>query len=129
MKNQFKLEIGALVLFTILLLLARMDILPNFIHLFFALLLATYFFPVRLVLKKETDASLPQVLSSFVICASIVLISLLTTVGNEIQFLAGAGAMLSLLNLLGAIYYFSKSARKMAILHMSAQFVLAVYFF
>jgi hypothetical protein len=129
MKNQFKLEIAALGLFSILLLLARMDILPNFIHLFYVLLLSAYFFPVRLVIKKENDTSLIQVLSSFIISASVVMISLITTAGNENQYLVGALAMLSLLNLVGTFYYFSKSTQKMAVLHLAAQFVLSFYFF
>ena len=61
MKNQFKLEIAALGLFSILLLLARIDILPNFVHLFYAVFLSAYFFPVRLVIKKDNDTSLIQV--------------------------------------------------------------------
>jgi hypothetical protein len=129
MKNQFKLEIAALGLFSILLLLARMDIIPNFIHLFYAVFLSAYFFPVRLVIKKENDTSLIQVLSSFIISASVVMISLITTAGNENQYLVGALAMLSLLNLVGAFYYFSKSAQKMAVLHLVVQFVLSIYFF
>jgi|688.fasta_scaffold07638_6 hypothetical protein len=129
MKNQFKLEIAALGLFSILLLLARMDLMPNFVHLFYALLISVYFFPIRLVMKKENDTTLVQVLSSFVVSSSIVIISLITTVGNENQYLVGALAMLSLLNLVGAFYYFSKSAQKMAVLHLAVQFMLSMYFF
>jgi hypothetical protein len=54
---------------------------------------------------------------------------LITTTGNENQYLVGALAMLSLLNLVGAFYYFSKSAQKMAMLHLVVQFVLSIYFF
>jgi hypothetical protein len=129
MKNQFKLEIAALGLFSILLLLARMDLMPNFVHLFYALLISVSFFPIRLVMKKENDTTLVQVLSSFVVSSSIVIISLITTVGNENQYLVGALAMLSLLNLVGAFYYFSKSAQKMAVLHLAVQFMLSMYFF
>jgi hypothetical protein len=129
MKIQFKLEIAAIGVFTLLLLLARMNILPNFVHLFYALVASVYFFPIRLVMRKENDTSLPQVLSSFVVSSSIVMISLITTVGNTNQYLVGAGAMLSILNLVGAFYYFSKSDTNIAWLHLAAQFMLSVYFF
>jgi hypothetical protein len=63
------------------------------------------------------------------VSSSIVIISLITTVGNENQYLVGALAMLSVLNLVGAFYYFSKSAQKMAVLHLAVQFMLSMYFF
>jgi hypothetical protein len=129
MKNQFKLELGALGLFFVLLLLARMDILPNFLHLFYSVFVGFYFFPIRLAIYRPQNNVILYAFSSFIVAASISLISVVTVIGNDLKILVGALAGLASLNLVGTFYYYSKSNRNMGILHSATQFVLALYFF
>lgn len=129
MKTLFKFELGALAIFAVLVIFSRMNILPNFIHLFAAVHLAMYFFPIRLVLKKEPELKALPWISSFVISASVCLISIMTVYNEKNEILLASMTLFALINLIGIFYYFSKNSKSIAWLHVAAQATLTMYFF
>ncbi len=129
MKNQTKLELGAVLLFAVLLLLSKVNVLSGVFHLFYAVILAFYFFPIRLLLNRNKEMSIPNGVSSYVISASICLLSITTFMSSKYDILIGALAVFTLLNLFGTFYYFSKKNNGLAWLHVAAHATLGMYFF
>lgn len=129
MKNQTKLELGAVLLFAVLLLLSKVNVLSGVFHLFYAVILALYFFPIRLLLNKNKEMSILNGVSAYVISASICLLSIATFMSSKYDMLIGALAVFTILNLLGIFYYFSKKNNGLAWLHFAAHATLGMYFF
>ena len=100
---------------------------PSFIYLFYSMLLAIYFFPLKIILKIKTEKSLPLIVSSYTIAWFLTYANLDHYIGSGI-ILQIFMLLMSLVNLFLLYYFYDKKDDKLALHLLAYAFIPMVLF-
>jgi hypothetical protein len=129
MRQQTKLDYAFLALYVLTLILAKIDVLPGFLHFIIAIFIAFYFFISKILVKDDFKPRILISISGYVISVSLCLLSLQVFLVNRIDWLTGVMAFLALAHLIGIFYYFTHKNTQMAILHLATHSIMAFLYF
>lgn len=129
MKNNFKRDLILLAIYPITLFLAKINIMPSFVHYFISVLIASYFFISKLIVEDDFKPRILISISGYVISASLCLLSLQVFLDNQIDFLTVATGIFALANLVGAFYYLPKKHVHLGWLHLLTHAIMGFLFF
>jgi hypothetical protein len=104
MKNSFKRDLILLALYAISLFLAKINVIPSFVHYFISLLIASYFFISKLIVEDDFKPRILVSISGYVIAASLSLLSIQVFLENRIDFITFILGFFALAHLVGAFY-------------------------
>ena len=118
-----------LALYALTLFLAKINVIPSFVHYFIALLIASYFVVSKLIIEDDFKPRVLVSISGYVIAASLSLLSIQVFLENRIDFITVILGVFALANLVGAFYYLPKKHRHLGWLHLLTHATMGFLYF